>query len=1044
MLVQTLDPAADDQRLIPVVLKPCDLPRRIRMLVYLDFSGSVTDQNWGRLLDSILPETARLSLSQGPLHRQVEILTRDYAQSPSPEMMILVRGEAVRFAEQERDHFRTGLAELLKTTPDEIDILKIGGGSTRLIVRMPLPAAKQLLELYLVQSTVLRDLNIYHIALAQQPTRRDEDQEKESGLTLEKLWKENGFEPNPEQEEAIRHVDGPLYLTAGPGSGKTRVLLWRTLNLIVFHKVSPDAIFLSTFTEKAAKQLRDGLRAMLGGVTNITGLPYDISNMYVGTVHSLCRRLLTDRNLSPNRQRVRAPILLDELAQYLYLYKRKRWTELTSSVGLYDNAYERITSYLGERPSKSKHPAVSACITFFNRLSEECIDPQVAKELTDDPQLKILLDLYQKYLESLNSEGRNGATDFALLQQKALYRLQQNGNSKPVFQHVIIDEYQDTNTVQERLYFELARASTNLCVVGDDDQALYRFRGSTVENFVQFPRRCARELGITPWIIPLVKNYRSRKTIVEFYNQFMHSWDWGDGSTETNIHVPYRVDKDIEPVRKDSIPAVFSGSRGKPEIVCAEIAQTVRRLIDEKKVQDPNEIAFLFPTLKSKAVSAMIAALKAQDLKVYAPRAGRFLEVPEAVDMFGVFAQIFGRPLRGDFPGQDYRDFHNWLDRIYQRGRELMESDPPLKQFVLDRKTEIQDALADYNALMVVVRHHNWDLQSLYKIETMKRPLASASGLSERARKTIASTYLDRVVANRLEDVRQGIPGVQPFNLSYIIRRATSLDWGILDLFYRVCGFQNILSMFDLAEHGEDEGPITNLGLLSQYLERFMEEYTPILTADVLTDDRLQQLLFGSYLYALFRRGESEFEDTEDPFPKGRIPFITIHQAKGLEFPIVVLGNPARRDHDVRRIESIVRPLTGRRGEPLERMDGFDVMRMFYVALSRAENLLIIPHYRGQGYSIKEPFASMLGELPKLSELGVSDVPAPKPRDRDLPKNYSFTSDYLFYLRCPRQYMVFGQYGFVESRSTTMFFGSLIHETLEDLHQHLIGQRRQK
>lgn len=85
------------------------------------------------------------------------------------------------------------------------------------------------------------------------------------GVTLQRIWgdlKPKPFVPNPNQEAAILHVDGPLYLTAGPGSGKTRVLLWRTLNLIVFHDVKPEELFLSTFTEKAAKQLQDGLRSL--------------------------------------------------------------------------------------------------------------------------------------------------------------------------------------------------------------------------------------------------------------------------------------------------------------------------------------------------------------------------------------------------------------------------------------------------------------------------------------------------------------------------------------------------------------------------------------------------------------------------------------------------------------------------------------------------------------------------------------------------------------------------------------------------------------
>src|SRR5512138_3934554 len=100
--------------------------------------------------------------------------------------------------------------------------------------------------------------------------------------TLENLWRLSKFKPNDEQRNAILHVDGPLYLPAGPGSGKTRVLLWRTLNLIVFHDISPDEIYLSTFTEKAAHQLKEGLRSYLALATGKSGKPYDLGRMYVG------------------------------------------------------------------------------------------------------------------------------------------------------------------------------------------------------------------------------------------------------------------------------------------------------------------------------------------------------------------------------------------------------------------------------------------------------------------------------------------------------------------------------------------------------------------------------------------------------------------------------------------------------------------------------------------------------------------------------------------------------------------------------------------
>jgi DNA helicase-2/ATP-dependent DNA helicase PcrA len=858
--------------------------------------------------------------------------------------------------------------------------------------------------------------------------------------SLEDLWLDAKFAPTPQQRAAILHSDGPLYLPAGPGSGKTRVLLWRTLNLIVYHEVPPEQVYLSTFTEKAAHQLREGVRTLLAAVTARTGRPYDTGRMYVGTVHSLCTKLLIDRRFHAQRERGQLPAVLDELDQYLWLARTRVWRDLTTEAGFAsDTATEDVNAYFGNAyqgaGSSSRYQAVTSCLQLFNRLSEECVEPDLAIERTSDPTLHKLLRLYGLYRQRLTSEGVSPTTDLSLLQQHALRLVEGSDLATRVFRHVIVDEYQDTNHVQERIFFRLAAKHRNLCVVGDDDQALYRFRGATVENFVEFPTRCQQHMACEPTVIPLTRNYRSRQRIVNFYARFIACCDWSKAPPAIGY---YRVaDKEIVPNSADDGPSVVATAPASPDTACAEIAQLVRRLIDENKVENANQIAFLYPSLKSPHVARMIAALDGVGLRAYAPRANRFLEGDEATEVLGLFALIFSRPERGDFPGVDYASFHSWLDHAEAAAEELLRSDQPLARFVADRRRELETAATDYAALLQVAERMGWNLKAPYVIARMKRPLHDAPGLSERARRAIASRYVEALLLRREQEGR-------PAPLEYVVKRATSIDWSVLDLFYRLCGFDRLRAMFDAAGRQEDpdEGPVANMSLLSQYLGRFMDKRAPIITGELLKDGGFTRLFFASYLFALWRRGESEYEDADDPFPKGRIPFLTIHQSKGLEFPVVVLGNPRKDDRGPQLVEEIVRPLLEREGEPLDRLSGFDIMRMFYVALSRAKNLLVVAHYKGAGQSMHSGFRQLLNdELPRIASLDLHTLPAAPLVVEETPRTYSYTADYLHFLRCPRQYMIFRQFDFVPSRSQTMLFGTLVHRTMDDLHQWLIARK---
>ena len=146
----------------------------------------------------------------------------------------------------------------------------------------------------------------------------------------------------------------------------------------------------------------------------------------------------------------------------------------------------------------------------------------------------------------------------------------------------------------------------------------------------------------------------------------------------------------------------------------------------------------------------------------------------------------------------------------------------------------------------------------------MPAALASAPGLADRAKRSLTNDHFARFARDRIR-------GGKPFTVGYAVTRATSLDWNVLDFFYQIAGFPHFKAMFDRAETcPPDEGPVCNLSLTSQYLARFLDHYSFPISGESLGSGQYLNT-FANFLYVLFRRGESEYENAEDPFPKGRI-----------------------------------------------------------------------------------------------------------------------------------------------------------------------------
>ncbi len=286
---------------------------------------------------------------------------------------------------------------------------------------------------------------------------------------------------NKEQAEAVRYTEGPLLVLAGAGSGKTRVLTYRIAYLIENCGVEPWNILAITFTNKAAGEMRDRVDRLVG---------QRAGEVWVSTFHSMCVRIL--------RRHI-------ELIGY------------SGDFSIYDADDQRtvmrqVLKTLNIDPKLLKERQV---LSLISAAKNEGTDPEeFRKEAGGDLRMRRIADCYREYEKQLKA---NNALDFddLLLKTVALFRKAPEVLQyyQQRFRYILVDEYQDTNDIQFQLVELLAERYRNICVVGDDDQSIYAFRGANLENILSFEKNYPGAK-----VIKLEQNYRSTQRILDTAN----------------------------------------------------------------------------------------------------------------------------------------------------------------------------------------------------------------------------------------------------------------------------------------------------------------------------------------------------------------------------------------------------------------------------------------------------------------------------------------------------------------------------------------------
>lgn len=284
------------------------------------------------------------------------------------------------------------------------------------------------------------------------------------------------MELNSKQREAVEHLDGPLLIIAGAGSGKTRVIVHRIFNLITRHRVHPSNILAVTFTNKAANEMRGRLEKMLG---------VSLKNLWISTFHSACLKILRHNSelagLNPHFQ------VIDEGTQISII--KESLTEL--------NINEKAVS-------------PQFALSQISRAKDRCASPEDFALTADNFYMEKVSQVYSLYQQKLATMQ---AADFGDLIRLTVLLFEKNPEVLKrymrYFKYILVDEYQDTNHAQYRLIENLTKEHKNICVVGDEDQSIYRWRGADISNILRFEKDFPGAKAIK-----LEQNYRSTKKIL--------------------------------------------------------------------------------------------------------------------------------------------------------------------------------------------------------------------------------------------------------------------------------------------------------------------------------------------------------------------------------------------------------------------------------------------------------------------------------------------------------------------------------------------------
>lgn len=811
---------------------------------------------------------------------------------------------------------------------------------------------------------------------------------------------------NENQQKVVEYNGNkPLLVEAGPGSGKTRVIIERVKFLINELKVNPSSLLVITFTRKAANELKDRLSE---------DIPKNIINkMQISTIHSFCLDFLKKRGNVTN--------LIDDDSgekRRLFIQKYKYKLGFKNEFYLADyqipsviNKFDEYTTFKVDIGGlidyiKQTRSIDKEYVDFVNSFkffpSKKVRENEKFKKSWYNARFLQTPKAYVKYLELLDLFN---AVDYNTVQIKFLESLKENPETQ--YTNILVDEFQDTDPVQAEIFEILLKNAESFTAVGDVDQSIYSFRGSFRDYFEEFYNKYNAEL------ISLNYNYRSTNNIIRTSEAF------------------------IKPQRKEYSKKYLVGARNEdkesyilesldPQEEAQKIFNLIKDLKDNGKIRQYSDVAILYRSIVSnKNIPFLIDEFKKNDISYHISGTEDLIESDEVKSILTLFYYIARK-----------------LDHSY--GMSNLE-----KEWLNLRAFCGIDFIPKFRKLAVETKRYLMELQENFEndvLKTEKEVYFELTGKKSRKKKfNGVFTRNEDVLIEIFKRVNKPVvdldliedTGDREFftELEKLRENVFSSDeedkLTILEVYYELL---NLCGYFDdlVINNGDYELELENLSKIS----RTIFNYESIISAN----DVRGLFFFLTNVIEGYGTSSSDVDGVQ---------LMTVHKAKGLEFPVTIVSSlseynfplaprdPMREKDNINKDDTFYTPNKFLEYKDCSEADEVNLglaeeNRVIYVAMTRAQDILVL---------------SVVGKMPEeicrisnyfnknldLDNMSISSVGS-KPEENKLNLSYSSFADYN---NCPWRYNLLNKLHFKVSQKEVTKMGSIIHEALDVINQEI-------